>query len=205
MTQAPASPVRTAPPGILTGPIIPTMLRLALPTIVVLVVQTLVGVAETYFVSFLGAPDETAPPVTAVTPIWPAWTLPRRRRGPYRFAGGSRPDARRAPGTGIGGRIMKSLTLGRRSLNHIGAALAALMLIAATCGTAAADGKHRHHHKHHHHRHHHGGVFLNFGTPGYYAPRSHYYHPAPRYYYPPPVYYVPRPSFSIIVPLGKHH
>jgi len=30
------------------------MLRLALPTIIVLVVQTLVGVAETYFVSFLG-------------------------------------------------------------------------------------------------------------------------------------------------------
>jgi Na+-driven multidrug efflux pump len=30
------------------------MLRLALPTIVVLVVQTLVGVAETYFGSFLG-------------------------------------------------------------------------------------------------------------------------------------------------------
>jgi putative MATE family efflux protein len=54
MTQAPASPVRTAPPGILAGPIVPTMLRLALPTIVVLVVQTLVGVAETYFVSFLG-------------------------------------------------------------------------------------------------------------------------------------------------------
>jgi putative MATE family efflux protein len=54
MTQAPASPVRTAPPGILAGPIVPTMLRLALPTIVVLVVQTLIGVAETYFVSFLG-------------------------------------------------------------------------------------------------------------------------------------------------------
>jgi putative MATE family efflux protein len=42
------------PPGVLSGPITPTMLRLALPTIVVLVVQTLVGVAETYFVSFLG-------------------------------------------------------------------------------------------------------------------------------------------------------
>jgi MATE family, multidrug efflux pump len=54
MTQAPTSPVRTAPPGVLAGPIVPTMLRLALPTIVVLVVQTLVGVAETYFVSFLG-------------------------------------------------------------------------------------------------------------------------------------------------------
>jgi putative MATE family efflux protein len=42
------------PPGVLSGPIAPTMFRLALPTIVVLVVQTLVGVAETYFVSFLG-------------------------------------------------------------------------------------------------------------------------------------------------------
>jgi Na+-driven multidrug efflux pump len=42
------------PSGVLSGPIVPKMLRLALPTIVVLVVQTLVGVAETYFVSFLG-------------------------------------------------------------------------------------------------------------------------------------------------------
>ena len=39
---------------LLTGPILPTMLALAGPIIVVLVVQTLVGVAETYFVSFLG-------------------------------------------------------------------------------------------------------------------------------------------------------
>lgn len=38
----------------LHGPIVPTMLRLGLPTLLVLVVQTLVGVAETYFVSFLG-------------------------------------------------------------------------------------------------------------------------------------------------------
>jgi putative MATE family efflux protein len=42
------------PSGVLSGPIVLTMFRLALPTIVVLVVQTLVGVAETYFVSFLG-------------------------------------------------------------------------------------------------------------------------------------------------------
>lgn len=42
------------PRGILHGPITPTLFRLALPTVVVLVVQTLVGVAETYFVSFLG-------------------------------------------------------------------------------------------------------------------------------------------------------
>ena len=41
-------------PSILAGPIAPTLLRLALPTVVVLVVQTLVGVLETYFVGFLG-------------------------------------------------------------------------------------------------------------------------------------------------------
>jgi putative MATE family efflux protein len=40
--------------ALLNGPILPSMLKLAVPTLVVLVVQTLVGVAETYFVSFLG-------------------------------------------------------------------------------------------------------------------------------------------------------
>ncbi|ANE76286.1 MATE family efflux transporter [Dickeya solani] len=40
---------------ILVGPILPVMLRLALPTIAVLVVQALVGIVETYFVSSLGA------------------------------------------------------------------------------------------------------------------------------------------------------
>ncbi|GAB7194855.1 MATE family efflux transporter [Dickeya oryzae] len=47
-----AKPLTTA---MLAGPILPVMLRLALPTVVVLVVQTLVGVMETYFVSSLGA------------------------------------------------------------------------------------------------------------------------------------------------------
>src|SRR5215469_3932317 len=45
---------RATPSGVLSGPIAPTMLRLALPTIAVLIVQTLVSVVETYFVSFLG-------------------------------------------------------------------------------------------------------------------------------------------------------
>ena len=36
------------------GPIVPTMFRLALPTLSVLVVQTLVSVAETFYVSYLG-------------------------------------------------------------------------------------------------------------------------------------------------------
>lgn len=40
--------------AILSGPVLPTMLRLAIPTIIVLVAQTLVGVIETYYVGFLG-------------------------------------------------------------------------------------------------------------------------------------------------------
>jgi len=38
----------------LDGPVLSTMLRLAIPTIIVLVAQTLVGVVETYYVGFLG-------------------------------------------------------------------------------------------------------------------------------------------------------
>lgn len=42
---------------ILAGPIVPTLLRLAAPTIVVMVVQAAVNVAETYFVSRLGTAE----------------------------------------------------------------------------------------------------------------------------------------------------
>ncbi|WP_249693754.1 MATE family efflux transporter [Stappia sp. WLB 29] len=62
-----SSPVHKAPPGVLAGPIVSTMLRLASPTIVVLVIQTLVGVAETYFVSFLGT--DALAGVTLVFPV----------------------------------------------------------------------------------------------------------------------------------------
>ncbi|EPR23218.1 hypothetical protein L905_08510 [Agrobacterium sp. TS43] len=55
------------PHGILYGPITATLFRLALPTVVVLVVQTFVGVAETYFVSFLGT--EALAGVTLVFPV----------------------------------------------------------------------------------------------------------------------------------------
>src|SRR5258708_8093315 len=54
--------------GMLEGPILPTLLKLALPTVVVLVVQTLVGVAETYFVSFLGT--EALAGVSLVFPLF---------------------------------------------------------------------------------------------------------------------------------------
>jgi Na+-driven multidrug efflux pump len=40
--------------AMLAGPVLPILLRLAVPTVAVLIVQTFVGVAETYFVSFLG-------------------------------------------------------------------------------------------------------------------------------------------------------
>lgn len=56
-----------APAALLSGPILPALLRLALPTVVVLVVQTLVGVAETYFVSSLGT--EVLAGVTLVFPV----------------------------------------------------------------------------------------------------------------------------------------
>ncbi|WP_236759756.1 MATE family efflux transporter [Agrobacterium tumefaciens] len=52
---------------ILDGPITPTLLRLALPTVIVLVVQTAVGVAETYFISFMGT--EALAGVTLVFPV----------------------------------------------------------------------------------------------------------------------------------------
>ena len=54
--------------AMLAGPVLPALLKLALPTVVVLVVQTLVGVAETYFVSFLGT--EALAGVSLVFPIF---------------------------------------------------------------------------------------------------------------------------------------
>src|ERR687887_358625 len=48
------APVANVLGGLIAGPIIPTLLKLAAPTVVVLVVQTFVSVIETYFVGFLG-------------------------------------------------------------------------------------------------------------------------------------------------------
>jgi putative MATE family efflux protein len=67
--ESPAAPppIRKTPAGVLDGPIISTMLRLAGPTVVVLVMQTFVGVVETYFVSSLGT--ETLAGVALVFPV----------------------------------------------------------------------------------------------------------------------------------------
>lgn len=53
---------------LLTAPILPTLLKLALPTVVVLVAQTLVGVAETFYVGFLGTAALAG--VTVVFPVF---------------------------------------------------------------------------------------------------------------------------------------
>jgi len=55
---------------LLTDPVMPLMLRLALPVIAVLVLQTMVSVAETFYVSFLGT-DALA----GVTLVFPVVTL----------------------------------------------------------------------------------------------------------------------------------
>jgi putative MATE family efflux protein len=59
--------------AMLHGPILATMMRLALPTIGVLVAQTLVNVAETYYVSFLGTPALVG--VALVFPVWMLMTM----------------------------------------------------------------------------------------------------------------------------------
>ncbi len=63
----PAGPTHASRTDITDGPITATLLRLAFPTMLVLVVQTLVGVMETYFVSFLGT--EALAGVTLVFPV----------------------------------------------------------------------------------------------------------------------------------------
>lgn len=59
--------------AMLHGPIFSTMMRLALPTIGVLVAQTLVNVAETFYVSRLGA--DALIGVSLVFPIWMLMTM----------------------------------------------------------------------------------------------------------------------------------
>jgi len=59
--------------GLLAGPIIPILLKLAAPTVVVLVVQTFVSVIETYFVGFLG--NDALAGVALVFPVLMLMTM----------------------------------------------------------------------------------------------------------------------------------
>jgi Na+-driven multidrug efflux pump len=81
--------------AMLHGPIFKTMMRLALPTIGVLVARTLVNVAETFYVSRLGT--DALVGVALVFPVWMLMTMmaaggigegwPRPWRGPQAPAG----------------------------------------------------------------------------------------------------------------------
>lgn len=59
--------------AILDGPVLPILLRLALPTIAVLVAQTMVGIAETYYVSRLGT--DALVGASVVFPVWMLMTM----------------------------------------------------------------------------------------------------------------------------------
>jgi putative MATE family efflux protein len=59
--------------ALLTGPILPTLLRLALPTMVVLVAQTAVNIAEGCYVGFLGT--EALAGVALVFPVFMLMTM----------------------------------------------------------------------------------------------------------------------------------
>lgn len=59
--------------AILSGPLLPTLRRLAMPTIAVLVAQTLVGVIEAWYVSRLGTNALVG--VSVVFPIWMLMTM----------------------------------------------------------------------------------------------------------------------------------
>src|SRR5580692_9012185 len=58
---------------LLTGPVLPTLLRLALPTMVVLVAQTAVNIAEAYYVGFLGT--DALAGVAMVFPVFMLMTM----------------------------------------------------------------------------------------------------------------------------------
>ncbi len=58
---------------LLTGPVLPTLLRLALPTVVVLVAQTAVNIAEGYYVGLLGT--DALAGVALVFPVFMLMTM----------------------------------------------------------------------------------------------------------------------------------
>lgn len=59
--------------AILHGPVLSVILQLSLPTIVVLIAQTMVGVAETYYVSLLGI--DALVGVSVFFPVWMLMTM----------------------------------------------------------------------------------------------------------------------------------
>lgn len=110
-------PIRQA---MLEGPILPTMLRFALPTLVVLVAQTLVGVVETFYVSFLGTEA-----LAGVALVFPVLMLMQMMSN-----GGV--------GGGVASAIARAIGAGRRA--DADALLFHAMIIAVACGVIFMGG-----------------------------------------------------------------
>jgi putative MATE family efflux protein len=122
-----AIPGETAPPkrlparqAMLEGPILPTMLRFAVPTVTVLVAQTLVGVAETFYVSFLGTEA-----LAGVALVFPVLMLMQMMSN-----GGV--------GGGVASAIARAVGAGRRQ--DANALLFHAMIIATVCGIVFMAG-----------------------------------------------------------------
>jgi Na+-driven multidrug efflux pump len=58
---------------LLSGPVLPTLMKLALPTVVVLLAQTAVNIAEAYYVGFLGT--DALAGVALVFPVFMLMTM----------------------------------------------------------------------------------------------------------------------------------
>lgn len=106
--------------AMLQGPILPTLMRLALPTVGVLVAQTLVSVAETYYVAFLGA--DALVGVALVFPVWMLMTM--------MAAGGV--------GSGVASAVARAVGAGRHE--DANALVFHALLIAAVFGLAFSIG-----------------------------------------------------------------
>ena len=76
----------------LQGPLLPALTRLALPTVAVMFLVTLLSVAETYFVSSLGTDGITA--ASLVVPVVLLMTFERWGRAPAWCAGPRPADGR---------------------------------------------------------------------------------------------------------------
>src|ERR1700743_3751114 len=98
----------------LNGAILPTLLRLALPTIVVLVAQTAVNVAEAYYVVFLGT--DALAGVALVFPIFMLMTM--MSNGGF--------------GSGVASSVARAIGAGRR--DDANAALFHAMVLAVILG-----------------------------------------------------------------------
>jgi MATE family, multidrug efflux pump len=117
--------------ALLNGPILPTLLKLALPTVTVLVAQTAVNIAEAYYVGFLGT--DALAGAALVFPIFMLMTM--MSNGGF--------------GSGVASSVARAIGAGRRddanaALFHamvLAVILGALFTLGATFGGPARSAR----------------------------------------------------------------